>query len=273
MLKIIMHVHEPVGVSLELDEKPDHQGHQENETASTTNFCNELSQIIELELKGSVLGITIKSLELDSAALMFGFCRRLTHHNTAVETFGSDSDNNVFADTFHDLRTGDDERILCSFSIDLPVTESLLRSNLPDSFRLASGVRLVTLNTMTVDENAVTRDDFAGFQDDEITDEKILRHFQFQGSNRNENSTCLNIDLLFFSITNYFDGTVSRPFIEFAELSLLLPFIEGTDLGNNQDNDDHDNTCDNVDTRRRAEPRRVIGARHGVVVESIETDS
>ena len=42
-------------------------------------------------------------------------------------------------------------------------------------------------------------------------------------------STDPDIDLLFPSITDYLDSTVLLLLVECAELSLLLPVVEGTD--------------------------------------------
>ena len=77
-------------------------------------------------------------------------------------------------DAFQYLRTGDDERILLCLVVDLPVFESFLRSNLLDRIRLASGARLVTSNTMTSDQDAITRNDFTRFQKGEVADKDIL---------------------------------------------------------------------------------------------------
>jgi hypothetical protein len=60
-LKNLRYAHEPVWVGLKLDEELDHQGRKENKTTSTTNLRNKLREVVELELKGGVLGITSQS--------------------------------------------------------------------------------------------------------------------------------------------------------------------------------------------------------------------
>jgi hypothetical protein len=67
MSENLLHMHEPLGIGLELGQELDHQGPKENETTSTTNLRNELGEVVELKLKRSVLGITSKSWEPRSA--------------------------------------------------------------------------------------------------------------------------------------------------------------------------------------------------------------
>jgi hypothetical protein len=173
----LLHVHEPFGVGLKLDEELDHQGRKENKTASATNLRNELGEVIKLVLKRSAFGITSESWEPGSAALRISYYKRLTHHDTAVETLWSDGDDEVLTDTFQDLRAGNDERILLSVLVDPPLFESLLWSDFLHRVRLASGARLVASDVVTGNQNTVTRNDFTRFQKREVADKDFLRKF------------------------------------------------------------------------------------------------
>jgi len=181
--KILWHVHEPAGIGCKLDEELDHQGGKKNKTASTTDLRNELGEVVELELKGSIFGITSKSWEFGSAAFGVGFCKELTHHDAAVETLRTDGDNDILTNTFQDLGTGDNERVLPSLFVDLVVFESFGRSDLLDRVRLASGARFVTSDIVTSNQNTITRDDFTRFQKREVTDKDVLqKNFNLQKS-------------------------------------------------------------------------------------------
>jgi hypothetical protein len=80
-----------------------------------------------------------------------------------------------------------------------------------------------------------------------------------QDHNGSQDLTDLDIDLLFPSITNYLDGAVFLLLIECAELSLLLPVVEGTDEDDNNDGDDDGDAFHEVDTRRCTELCGVVG--------------
>ena len=76
------------------------------------------------------------------------------------------------------LRTGNNEGVLLSLFVDLPVLESFIRSDLLDCVRLASGARLITSNIVTSDQNTITRDDLTRFQKGEITDKDVLQKIE-----------------------------------------------------------------------------------------------
>lgn len=78
--------------------------------------------------------------------------------------------------------------------------------------------------------------------------------------------TDLNIDLLFSSITNYLDGTIFLLLIKCAELSLLLPVIEGTNEDDDRNGDNDSDTFHEVDTRRFTEACRVVATWFGRVL-------
>ena len=169
-----------------MNEELNHQGRKENKTTGATDLRNELGEVVELKLKGSAFGITSKSWESGSAALKVSVCTRLTHHDAAVKTLFSDGDYDVLTNTFQHLRARGNERILLGLSVRPPVFESLLWSNLLDRVRLASRARLVTSNIVTGDQNTVTRDNFTGFQQGEITDKDVLQKIQLEDHNCGE---------------------------------------------------------------------------------------
>ena len=171
-------MHEPVGIRIKLDEEFDHQHRKDHKTTSTTDLRNELSKVVEFELKGSAFGITSKSWESGLAAFRIAVCKEPTHHDATIETLRTDGDDNVLANTLQDLCTRDNKRILLSLFIDLPVFESFIRSNLLDRVRLASRARLAASDIVTSDQNTVTRDDFTRFQKGEVADKDILRKIQ-----------------------------------------------------------------------------------------------
>ena len=67
-----------------------------------------------------------------------------------------------------------------------------------------------------------------------------------------------NIDLLFPPIANDLDGTVFLLLIQCAELSLLLPVVEGAYEHDNRNGNDDGDTFHKVDTRAFTEARRVV---------------
>ena len=77
--------------------------------------------------------------------------------------------------------------------------------------------------------------------------------------------TDLDIDLMFLSITDYLDSAVFLLHVEFVELSLLLPIVEGTDQDDNDDGDDDGGTFHEADARRIADARRVVATGLGFV--------
>ena len=168
-------MHELPGIGHKLDKELDHQGRKENKTTSATNPRNELCEVVVLELKGSVFGITSKSWESRSDTSRVSVRKRLTHRDAAVKTLWSDGDNNVLTSTLQHLRTGDDERVLPNLYIGPPVLESLLWSNLLDRVRLASSARLITSNVVIGNQNTVTRNNFTRFQMGDVADKDVLR--------------------------------------------------------------------------------------------------
>ena len=103
-----------------------------------------------------------------------------------MKTFWSDGDNNVLANTFQHLRTGDNERVLRGLCIGPPVHESLLCSGLLDRVRPASSARLITPNIVTGNQNTVTRDNITRFQMGNIADKDVLRKNWLQDRNCSE---------------------------------------------------------------------------------------
>ena len=126
MSENVWHMHEPLGIGHKLDKDLDHQGRKENKTTSATDPRNELGEVVELEMKGSVFGITSKSWESISDASRVSVCERLTHCDSPVKTLWSDGDNNVLTSALQHHRTGDNERVLPGLLIGPPVLESLL---------------------------------------------------------------------------------------------------------------------------------------------------
>ena len=146
-----------------------------------------------------------------------------THHDMTVETLLTNSYDNVLAITFKDLGARNHETIrvrvggIESMTVDtlafglLPEGNALVVGNLFDSIGLSSCAGFVTLDVVTRNEDAVAGDDLTGLKEGDVTDKQFL-----------------DVDDAFDTEANNLDTPLLLLVIENAELSLLLPIIEGT---------------------------------------------
>jgi hypothetical protein len=74
----------------------------------------------------------------------------LTHHDTAIEAFIANGNNDVFANTFKNFAPGKYEAVfVCAFRVSVTVDlDDLRKGNLLYSVRLASGFRFVAFDVM-----------------------------------------------------------------------------------------------------------------------------
>ncbi len=103
---------------------------------------------------------------------------RRTHHDTTVETLGSNSDDNILAHTFQDLRPADDEAI-CMREFALFAVERLLalfERQFLDGVRFTGSARLVALDIVAAKENTVTRYNFTRFQQRDVANDNFLQN-------------------------------------------------------------------------------------------------
>lgn len=86
-----------------------------------------------------------------------------THQNPAVETPGTDSDDDVLADTFQNFRARNEEAIALGLSALVLVRDSVLVGNFLDRVGFTSCTRLVANDVMTAEENTIDRQNFTRF--------------------------------------------------------------------------------------------------------------
>lgn len=106
----------------------------------------------------------------------------LTHHDAAVEAFGTDSHDNVFADALKDLAPRNHEavcmpsiRILASCPVLALELQNILIRHFLDSIRLAGSSRFITFDVVPGNEYTVAWNDFAGFYESDVANDDLLR--------------------------------------------------------------------------------------------------
>jgi len=144
-----------------------------------------------------------------------------THHDTAVETLPTDSDDDILAVTAENLGTRNHETIGVSVgnveSVGagalapglFPKPKQFVVADLPNDIGLSGGSGFVTLDVVAGNEDTVTGDDIARLEEGDIADEQLL-----------------GVDDMLDTRADDFDTTLLLV-IEGAELPFLMPIVEG----------------------------------------------
>jgi len=145
-----------------------------------------------------------------------------TRHDTAIETLLTDSDDDILAMTFQNLRTRNHKTIGTGVRVVEPVDagvfalglvperDAFIIVDLLDGVGLSRSAGLVALDVAPGNEDTVTGDYLVGLEECDITDE------QFFDTNDAPSARADN-----------FDKSILLPFVEDTELSFHFPIFEG----------------------------------------------
>ncbi|KAJ9479954.1 hypothetical protein PHBOTO_003733 [Pseudozyma hubeiensis] len=205
------------GFLCEVDEEADHEGGEEDDTGGGTEPSDKISETVELGLQRSVLSVAAER-----------------EHKLAVETGGADGDDDVLADTFEHLGAGNEEAVailglLVVAASLVDIGDAFVVGDLANHVGFTSSARLVALDVVTTEEDAVAGNNLTRFELEDVTDDDVV--------DRHESGLSLAQDL---DITLFLLG------VELLELAFLLIVVDGTDEIDDDDGNENGKTLDPV---------------------------
>lgn len=136
--------------------------------------------------------------------------KKLTHHDTTVEALGSYGDYDITAVPFEHFATRYHEAVSVPRFFALVVyPNAFLIADLPDRVGLAGCTALVTAHIVARQEDAIAGDNFARFNQRDVSYNNVM-----------------DVDDAFGSIANNLDPTFLFLLVQSLELSLLLPVVK-----------------------------------------------
>jgi hypothetical protein len=183
----------------------------------------------------------------------------LTHHQTTVERLGTDGDDDVFTNTLGNLGTRDQETVLfqsLSRGQRVALLDTLFVGSLLDQVGFTGSTRLVALDVVASEEDTVDGKNFTSLDDTDVTDENVLRYDGNVSTNAADKTTTeslprthLGVDSHPSSTSNTVDHPVVLLLVQFLELPLLLPIVDGSDQDDDGNSDKNGDTLDPFDLR------------------------